>query len=344
MAEYYDGTKLLSLMDINGNKPEIYIVTTNRTGGKTTYFGRYFVNRFLKFGEKFVLLYRYKYELSDCATKFFKDIQGLFFSNYDMTSKLKAGGIFHELFLNDVSCGYCVAINSADGIKKYSHLFSDCKRILFDEFQCENGQYCPKEVDKFMSIHTSIARGQGEQSKYLPVFMLANPVSLINPYYTAWGISARLQKETKFMRGVGFVMEQGFVESASQAQKSSGFNQAFANSNYMQYANESKYLLDNHAFIEKPTGKAKYLMTLKYDDKYYSIKEYSESGYVYCDDTADMTFPLKIVVTASDHDINYIMLKNNSFVIANLRYYFEKGCFRFKNLDCKNVVLTALSY
>ena len=43
--QYYDGTKLLSLMDINGNKPEIYICTTNRTGGKTTYFGRLCVNR-----------------------------------------------------------------------------------------------------------------------------------------------------------------------------------------------------------------------------------------------------------------------------------------------------------
>jgi hypothetical protein len=45
---YYDGTKLLSLKDINGNDPEIYICTTNRTGGKTTYFNRLLVNNFIK--------------------------------------------------------------------------------------------------------------------------------------------------------------------------------------------------------------------------------------------------------------------------------------------------------
>ena len=45
---YYDGTKLLSLKDIDGNQPEIYLCTTNRTGGKTTYFSRLLVNRFLK--------------------------------------------------------------------------------------------------------------------------------------------------------------------------------------------------------------------------------------------------------------------------------------------------------
>ena len=41
---YYDGTKLLSLLDLNNKRPEIYMVTTNRTGGKTTYFGKLVVN------------------------------------------------------------------------------------------------------------------------------------------------------------------------------------------------------------------------------------------------------------------------------------------------------------
>lgn len=41
MGKYYDGTKLLSMLDINGNKPEIYMCTTNRTGGKTTYLADY---------------------------------------------------------------------------------------------------------------------------------------------------------------------------------------------------------------------------------------------------------------------------------------------------------------
>lgn len=64
---YYDGTKILSMLDINGNKPELYLVTSNRSGGKTTYFGRLCVNRFREKGEKFALIYRYNYELDDCA-------------------------------------------------------------------------------------------------------------------------------------------------------------------------------------------------------------------------------------------------------------------------------------
>ena len=45
---YYDGTKLLSLLDINGKKPELYMVTTNRTGGKTTWFSSFLVRKFIK--------------------------------------------------------------------------------------------------------------------------------------------------------------------------------------------------------------------------------------------------------------------------------------------------------
>lgn len=344
MSNYYDGTKLLSMMDINGNKPEIYLVTTNRTGGKTTYFGRLCVNRFKDKGEKFGLIYRYNYELDDCCDKFFKDLGALFFPQDTMTSKRRASGIFHELFLNEESCGYALSLNSADQIKKYSHLFSDVMRMIFDEFQSETNHYCTDEVKKLLSIHTSVARGQGEQVRYVPVYMLSNPVTLINPYYVTLGISERLHTDTKFLKGDGFVLEQGFNENASKAQQQSGFNRAFSRDSYVAYSSQGVYLNDNKAFIEKPQGIGRYLATIKYKGCSYGIREYAEQGILYCDDKSDETFRLKITVTTDDHEINYVMLKKNDFFLTNLRYFFERGAFRFKDLRCKEVVLKALSY
>lgn len=343
-SKYYDGTKLLSLMDIDGNKPEIYMCTTNRSGGKTTYFSRMLVNKFKEKGEKFALIYRFNYELDDVADKFFKDINRLFFPNDFMESKRRANGIYHELFLNEKSCGYAISINSADSIKKNGHLFSDVVRMMFDEFQSETNHYCSNEVDKFISIHTSIARGNHEQVRYVPVYMVANPVTLLNPYYVQLGVCDRLREDTKFLRGSGFVMEQGFVKSASDAQKLSGFNKAFAKNNYTAYSTEGVYLNDNKAFIEKPSGRSLYICTLKYEGVDYAIREYTEAGIMYCDDHADSTFGNKIVVTTDDHEINYVMLKRNDFFLSNLRYLFEKGCFRFKDLRCKDAVLHALAY
>lgn len=342
--EFYTGERLLSLQDLRGERPELYLCTSNRSAGKTTWFGRLLVNRFKKKGEKFMLLYRFNYELDDCANKFFKDIGSLFFPEDTMTSKRCASGIYHELFLGEDSCGYAVSINSADQLKKYSHFFSDTASMLFDEFQSETNHYCSDEVKKFISIHTSVARGGGKQVRYVPVYMLSNTVSILNPYYVALGISERLNKETKFLKGNGFVLEQGFVDSAASAQKLSAFNTAFAGDDYVAYATQNVYLNDNLSFIEKPEGTSRYLCTIRYKGKDYAIREYPEGGVIYCDDRPDSTYKYRITTTTEDHQINYVMLKRNDLFLANMRYYFEKGCFRFKNLQCKEALMSTLSY
>lgn len=341
---YYDGAKLLSMSDINGDKPEIFICTSNRSAGKTTYFSRLCVNRFLDKGEKFCLVYRFNYELDNCAEKFFKDIQGLFFRGHEMISKRMASGSYHELFMDGDSCGYAIALNNADQLKKYSHFLSDTARMLFDEFQSETNHYCGKEVEKLMSVHTSIARGNHKQVRYVPIFMVSNPVSLINPYYCALGIAGRLKTDTKFLKGEGFVLEQGFNESASKANKESAFNRAFSNNAYLNYSAENVYLNDNLSFIEKPTSTGSYFCTLKCDGVNYGVREYPEEGIIYCDTRPDVTYPIKIAVTTDDHQINYVMLRRNDMIIKIMKEYFIKGAFRFKDLRSKDAVLKALSF
>lgn len=355
MAEtkFYDGTKLLSLMDINGEKPEIYMCTSNRNAGKTTYFNRLAVRRFLSGKGKFMLIYRYNYELDDVAEKFFKDIGQLFFKGHFMRSERRAKGIYHELFLckldddpksGGVSCGYAIALNNADSIKKMSHLFSDTSCMVFDEFQSETNHYCSDEVNKLISVHTSVARGQGKQVRYVPVFMMANPVTLINPYYVQLGISIRLNSDTKFLRGEGYVLEQGFVESASKAQGESGFNKAFSKNTYVAYSKEGIYLNDNTAFIAKPKGKGRYMCTIRYQGNDYGIRTFTDSGIVYCDSKADKTFPTRFAITTDDFEVNYVILKSFPNIFNLLRFYFEKGCFRFSDLKAKECILTAISY
>ena len=255
-----------------------------------------------------------------------------------------AHGIFHELYLDGRSCGYAITLNSADQLKRYSHLFSDVDRILFDEFQSETNHYCDKEVKKFQSIHTSIARGNGEQTRYVPVYMMSNPVTILNPYYSAMKIGSRLQSNTKFLRGTGWVLEQGYVDSAAKAMKQSGFAKAFAEDDYMKYSTEAVYLNDNYSFVETMQGRCKYVCTLRYMGKEYGVKEYVEKGVVYVDDKPDLTYPYKITVTTNDHQINYLMLQRHDMFIMNMRFLFSKGAFRFKNLECKEATLAVLSY
>lgn len=356
---YYDGTKLLSLRDLDGEKPEIYIVDGNRTGGKTTFFSKFLVNKFLKYKEKFMLIYRFNYELDDVADKFFKDIKGLFFPDWSMISETRAKGIYHELFLvkelpnpdneeepilEKISCGYAVSLNSSDILKKYSHIFSDTKKMLFDEFQSENNHYCSNEVRKFLSLHTSVARGQGEQVRYVPVYMLSNATSLLNPYYVEMGITKILREDTKFLRGRGWVMERNFNETSAEAQKSSGVNKAFSNNSYISYSIEGSYLNDSQAFIENLTGSGTYICTLTYKGRNYGIRLIDDGPTLYCDDKPDLTFNLKIVVDINDHNKDSILLDRYSNLLTNFRRYYEQGHFRFKDLMCKEAILNSLAY
>lgn len=344
MGEFYDGTKLLSMRDIDGNQPEIYLTTGNRSIGKTTWFNRYCVKDFKNKGKKFCLVYRWNYELSDCADKFFKDIQRLFFPQDTMTEKRRANGIFVELFLNEVSCGYCITLNNADSLKKFSHLLSDVDKMIFDEFQSENDHYCPNEINKLLSIHTSIARGNGEQVRRVPLYMLSNKVSLINPYFLSLGISDRLHDDTKYLKGKGFVMEQTYIESAAELQLASGFNKAFANEDYIAYAAQNVYLNDSNAFIDKPQGKSVYIATLKDGGHEYSIRFYNKVGLYYIDKGIDNDYKVKLSFDASSHDASYIMVGVANPYVTMLRNVFERGLLRFRNQECKSAFFNMLKY
>lgn len=331
-------------MDINGQKPEIYISTSNRSAGKTTYFNRMLVNKFKKNGDKFVLVYRFNYELTECADKFFKEIGRLFFKGDEMTEKKHANGIFVELFLNGKPCGYCISLNYADQLKRYSHLLSDAKSMLFDEFQSETNHYCPNEIDKLLSIHTSIARGGGEQVKYLPIYMISNAVSIINPYYMELGIADRLHKDTKYLRGEGFVLEQGYYEDVSKQQSESAFNRAFSSSKYVKYASDNVYLLDSTCLIEKMSGNSTYVATLMLEGKHFAIRSFAEQGLLYVDNNADETYKDKFTIKANEQSQGYELLTITNYLFSTLKMYFLKGKVRFKNQECKSAFFTLMKF
>ena len=345
---YYDGTKLLSLTDINGNKPEIVVCCSNRSAGKTTYFNRYLVKRFLSTGEKFGVLFRYKNELQDCANKFFNEIRQLFFPNYTMTSKTIASGYLCELYLQDgdktpIPCGFCFALNSADKLKKFSHLLSDVTQYIFDEFQTETNQYLSNEIEKFISLHTSIARGGGKQSRHVRVIMLSNNITLLNPYFVAWGISAKLTRQ-KFARGIGWVVEFNYNESAANAQLESTFNQAFTNNKYMlSNSKENIYLNDDVSMIEKPLGKSNYIATLKYNGVDLGVYEFVNDGIIYASKQCNKS-RLTIPCWLADIGINKLALKKYDTIIKLFREYFVNGCFRFSDLETKTAIINILGF
>lgn len=340
MGKFYDGTKLLSLKDIKGEKPAIYMAVSNNSAGKTTWFLSLLVNRFIKKGEKFIILYRFRNELHNVSDKIFGDLKKFpRFSAYEMTEEKGAGGVYIELLLNDKSCGYAIALNCADSVKKMSHKFNDSTSIFMDEFISETGHYCTDEIQKFIIIYKAAARGYGEQVRPVSVYMAANPYTMLNPYYTAFGIGARLQADTKFLRGDGWVFEQNYNASAGQALGATGVFRAFSDSapEYLAYSTEGKYL-DNSSFVERPDGRPSYICTLSYGGRDYGIYSYRDTGILYCSTRADKTCKRRFAVTLDDMRPNTASIAANRAIIEYMRDYFVCGAFRFQNLLAKQAI------
>ena len=120
---FYNPEKILSMTDLNGEKPSIYIITSNRSAGKTTAFLIESLKLFKNMNKKTILLYRYSYEIVACC-EIYKDVLHLY-DEYgeEMTSKSRANGLFYEMFLDGESFGFALSLNNPDSIKKYSPLF-----------------------------------------------------------------------------------------------------------------------------------------------------------------------------------------------------------------------------
>lgn len=347
MANFYTPKKLLSLKDLKGRTPEIFMSTSNRSAGKTTAFNNMLLSDYKLNNNKFCLLVRFSYELTGCSETFFKDIHNIFpmFQNDDMDEKI-IEKTYAKLFLNGENCGYVVPLNMADQIKRKSHLFSDTHCMLFDEFQSETNHYCPDEITKFQSIHQSIGRGAGKQSRYLPVYMLSNLISVLNPYFTALGVNDRLQPDTRFLRGNGWVLEQGFNKSALTAQSESLFNEAFQESQYIEkQIKKGQYLNDSNSFIEPPPNcKSNYLFTVIYKGRQFAIRRYSEVGIIYIDQNVDVNYPQRIALDNVDHGVNTLLYPIISSYIPMLREVYDNARFRFRDLHSKECAIKLLRY
>ena len=343
---YYNGYRLLSMQDREGKKPEIYISTTNRSAGKTVFYNGYLLHRFIQKGEKFILLYRNKYEIDDAAGSFFNQVHKLFYPGLELYQEKGIKSVYNKLYLRPLSsedpgdlCGYVTSLKASENIKKYSSLLADADRVLFDEAFPENDEYLPDEIQRFMSVHDSLARGGGSQSKYLPVLIVGNLINVFNPYYMALGVVDNLTISTNYLRGSGFVIEQGFNEASAQAHKESAFHQALSGEDYTAASQEKTYLNTSYQFIDNSiVDTGMYLCSIRYKNNVYSVRYNERAGFYYCSNTPDPGF--KLLQAATEKDITEEAIYDPlSRFRKILKERYRQGYVRFKDLRVRDAIL-----
>lgn len=338
---YYDGTKLLSLSDKNKKKPEIYLSVTNRTAGKTTYFTRLLINRWLKRKQQFGVLIRFAVDLK-IMCNYFDDVVGMFFPNIKILGHVISNKyIEFRHYINDTYeiCGFGLVLNDPDFVKRHSKIFNKIEHIFFDEFQSETDRYVNDEIDSWISIHTSIARGQGKQSRYVPYYMASNPISIFNPYYNALGITSKLNK-LNYIQGDGWVLEHQLYETAATANQSSIFNQSVSNKQ-TQYLMSFQYLNDDDNYVQSIPGVSEYITTIVYNKKKYAIRYFPDQTIIFVSANIDPTAPI-LTKNKLDYEHQIAFVTPNNIILRRLKKFFETGAVIFQSAPAKTAFLSLL--
>lgn len=339
---YYCGYSLLNMRDLNDEIPEIFICSGNRTAGKTFFFKRFMMRLCVETKKQFLVLVRKRTQLYTAAKSFVEDLQECkdMPGQYSVNNSDIVG--VKEIFYGSYLVGYISYLNYADDIKEASNMFNNVCVIFKDEIQLPNGNYLENEIGKLRSIHKSCARGFGEKTRYLPTILCGNELSLINPYYVTFGIHKRLNKETKKMRGNGWVMQITWNESAAQLATKSAFEKAFGEDKQSLSDNFNVYM-DNLNMVGVPVNK-KYLKILfiMYVNKV-PFGVWGGQGFYYVSRKVDLSCPRKYAMDLESHNEKTILIQRNDILFISLRKYFESGLFRFQDVECRSIMIDALA-
>ena len=348
MTRFYNPKKLLNTLDRNNCNPEIFISISNRGAGKTYGFGKVLMEDYVLKGKKIALLCRWQRELGSVADGIFKALFNNEYPGYSIEEKVMQRSVYAIIYLvktegeqkQKTIIGYVLPINGSDNLKKISSIFYDVEIMFFDEFQAD--MYCPGEVDKFINIHFTVARGNKEGVRFVPVILASNSLSIVNPYFVQLGLSTRIQSNTKMYRGDGFVLERFVNADVAQKQKESPFNRAFGKNRQTASNIDNSWLNDSWSCVEKPSGRGEYLFTLIDDDLKYGVRIYEnpDGKFVYVNRSVDDT--CKEIYNISENGVVNVPVIKSSPNLLLMRKAWLQGKVLFSDIEVKDIMLKML--
>lgn len=324
---YYNYSRIISYNAL------LNILIGERGVGKTYGASKLVTNDFIKKKRQFVYLRRYKSELSKSIKKFFTSLQK---ENEFPNHKLEVKG--YNFYIDDEEAGYGMTLSTAQQLK--SSNFPDVYYIIFDEFLIEAGQghYLKNEVFSFLGIIETIAR-----TRNIKVFMLANAVSEINPYFMFFDLYLPYNNDIKLFKDGLILLQYMDNKPYKEAKKQTRFGKLVSGTDYEDYAIDNKFTDDNKIFIEKKSGQSKFLFSFKYKNNIFGIwVDYNNSKMYISNDYLENG--LCFATTTDDHSPNTLLYSiAKKYTCWNMFIQnFKLGNVYFENQKIKNITKEVL--
>ena len=326
----------------------INVVVGNRGGGKSYGAKQWAIDNFIKKKEQFGYVRRYKDDLKKPMEQFFKDI---LWEYLDFEFKVDGDKFYirerpldeKQKWTDEDIAGYGFSLSTAHNKKSIS--YPNITTLIFDEFLLEQGnqRYLPNEPEKLLNLYETIAR-PGTQHPRVVVFMLANAISITNPYFLYWN----LQMPTKQDKNGKYIwkhptrpilVEDVRNEKFIDAKKNTEFGALVEGTNYAEYSIENKFLLDDNSFIEKKGHKARYFFTFIYNGNKYGVWLDMNEGKMWVSEDIDPSYLITYTLTLKDHQPNTMLLKNKRRASSFYKFIecYKQGNVYFESMNIKNI-------
>lgn len=331
---YYNYDKLFSFNFL------LAFVIGERGCGKTFGAKVAMLKRFIKTGDEFIYLRRYKTELDMALGTFWDDIQAHGYFD-DLVLKVKKGKDLTKFTCDGQVCGYAAPLSTANILK--STAFPKVKTIIFDEYMLDSGsgtyRYLKNETTMMLDIIETVGRLRDIQ-----VIFLGNNTSFYGCPYTAYfDLELPYNSEFKTFKDGTIVVNYIKNEAYREAKKKSRFGKLINGTAYGDYAIDNKSLRDNNYFISKRPSNSQFYGMLIINGVNLGLWD-GKDGFLYMSNDFDPNTNSKFVFDYTDHTENTIFTtaRENMYLHLCVRAY-KKGYLRFENGKIKGIAVALLN-
>lgn len=315
---YYNPNKMLSYNRI------LNFIIGARGIGKSFSMKEYPIKRFLKHGEQFIYVRRYKPELKK-VTNYFNDIMTLFPEH-----QFKVKG--REFYIDGKLAGWAIPLSSWQSEK--SNAYPMVSTIIFDEFirEKDNSGYMPNEVEALLNLMDTVFRNRDN----VRCVCLSNAVSVVNPYFLYFGLVPNINKRYNAYESI--LIEIPDSKDFSEERRKTKFGNLIDGTEYGEMSLDNEFTNDSQLFIEKRSKDSKFVFSVIYKGMTIGIWIDQEVGLLYLSQDHDPSTKFCFALSSEDLKENAMMITGwrNNYYLKKLVKAFMNGYLRFDNQVLRN--------
>ena len=305
-----------------------------RGHGKTYDTTRLAINTGLKSKKiSFIVLTRYKEDIREIKDTWWVVVEELY-KDYTFSSIGKL--IYASNGIETFPIGEFVSLSSYVREKKKPRPY--VKYIIFDECLNEDNDYLNNEIGKFLSVCDSVIRNRDN----VRVILIANTISIINPYFDYFGIKENLTR--RFTKGLhNSIIEFTDSEEFIKMRKNTKFGSSIEGTEYGKFAIDGAFMLDDMTnVIKKPNCVKHDLYNIMLDG--ININVSMVNNLLYLSYSKDYKRVIYTPYVENAKEFNAMFCDKSFKHFKQLQKYFLRNQIIYEDLKIKNSVILFMQF